>query len=421
MRRVVVTGLGLISPLGSSNEEVWHSILRGDSAVQKLSHLRADKFNTQYGYPIISYNPKAYIKSVKKLRMMSRGDSMCYSASMLAMEDAGLPKGFVSGQRFGLYVGGSKEVDTPPEDMVEAIMEPSVETISDFVMKVRDHVHPLFFVKGLPASSMFYISEELDLRGPNCYYMGTANASAVAIGNAARAVAMGEADAALAGGFSDPLTWWNYLKVDGMGVLNREEGEDRRYYRPFDRQRKGALLGEGSTMLVVEELEHALARGAKVYGEIVGYGNGMDCDNIVKPSDEGIGLQTAMKKALRHSNLSPAEIKYVCAHGSGTKSGDESEARAIASIFAAQTTAVSSIKPTVGHQFSNAGAFNAYASLMAIQSGVLPHTLHLSQADPSWKVDFIAEQPREVSVTAVMSLARGLNGENTALIFKALA
>lgn len=147
----------------------------------------------------------------------------------------------------------------------------------------------------------------------------------------------------------------------------------------------------------------------------------MDCDNIVKPSDEGIGLQTAMKKALRHSNLSPAEIKYVCAHGSGTKSGDESEARAIASIFAAQTTAVSSIKPTVGHQFSNAGAFNAYASLMAIQSGVLPHTLHLSQADPSWKVDFIAEQPREVSVTAVMSLARGLNGENTALIFKALA
>jgi len=420
MRRVVVTGLGLISPLGSDHGEVWQSILRGDSAVQKLSHLRAEKFNTQYGYPIGSYDPKTYIKSVKKLRMMSRGDSMCYAASMLAMEDAGLAKGSIAGQRFGLYVGGSKEVDTPPDDMVEAIAEPSVQSISDFVMKIKDNVHPLFFVKGLPASSMFYISEELDLRGANCYYMGTANVSAVAIGNAARAVAMGEADAALAGGFADPLTWWNYLKVDGMGVLNREDGEGQRYYRPFDKQRKGALLGEGSTMLVVEELEHALARGAKIYGEIVGYGNGMDCDNIVKPSEEGIGLQTAMKKALSHSNLSADEINYVCAHGSATKTGDESEARAIASIFAAGTTAVSSIKPTVGHQFSNAGAFNAYASLMAIQSGKLPHTLHLSSADPAWKVDFIVEQPRDTSVNAVMSLARGLNGENTALIFKAL-
>jgi len=146
----------------------------------------------------------------------------------------------------------------------------------------------------------------------------------------------------------------------------------------------------------------------------------MDCDNIVKPSEEGIGLQTAMKKALSHSNLSADEINYVCAHGSATKTGDESEARAIASIFTAGTTAVSSIKPTVGHQFSNAGAFNAYASLMAIQSGKLPHTLHLSSANPAWKVDFIVEQPRDTSVNAVMSLARGLNGENTALIFKAL-
>lgn len=421
MRRVVVTGIGLISPHGSNKDEVWQSILRGESAVNRLSHLHTDKFNTQYGYPIPTYDPKAYIKSVKKLRMMSRGDSMCYSASLLAMEDAGLSKGSINGQRFGLFVGGSKEVDTPPEDMVEAIIEPNVQTINDFVMKVRDRVHPLFFVKGLPASSMFYISEEFDLRGPNCYYMGTANVSSVAIGNAVRAIAMGEADAALAGGFADPLTWWNYLKVDGIGVLNREAGENQRYYRPFDRHRKGALLGEGSTMLILEELDHALARGASIYGEVAGYGNGMDCDSIVKPSDDGTGLQIAMNKALQHSGLTPHEIQYICAHGSATKSGDESEAKAISSIFSAETTSVSSIKPIVGHQFSNAGAFNAYASLMAIQSSTMPHTLHLSHVDPAWKVDFIAGEPRQASVNAVMSLARGLNGENTALIFKALA
>ncbi|HIW32338.1 MAG TPA: beta-ketoacyl-[acyl-carrier-protein] synthase family protein [Candidatus Paenibacillus intestinavium] len=418
MKRVVVTGMGLVSPFGVDKQEVWNRILSGDCAVQRLSHLNVEKMNTQYGYPISDYEPKAYIKSVKKLRMMSRGDSMCFAASALAMQDAGLQKGTVDGQKIGLFVGGSKELDTPGSDLVEAIIDTEKQTISDFAMKVRDSVHPLFFVKGLPASSLFYISEEYDLRGPNCYYMGTANVSSVAIGNAARAISMGEADVALAGGFADPLTWWNYMKVDGMGVLNRETDDEQKYYRPFDMKRKGALLGEGSTMLIVEELQHALARGAHIYGEVIGYGNGTDCDSIVKPSEEGIGLQTAIKKALKKSELAPNDIQYICAHGSGTKSGDESEARAISSIFSASHTAVSSIKANVGHQYSNAGAFNAYASLMAIHTKKMPHTLHLSSCDPAWDVAFVKQQPKEGKISSVLSLARGLEGENTALIFR---
>ncbi len=418
MRRVVITGIGLISPLGTDPHSVWQRILRGEHAVQELEHLKAGHFHTRYGYPISGFDLQDYIKSPKVRRMLGRGDALCVSAAILAVQDAKLSREDYAPRSFALFVGGSKEVDTPPSDMVDAIMHMTSRDLSEYVANVKQYAHPLFFVKGLPGASLFYISEQFDIRGANCYYMGTANVSAAAIASAAHSIACGESSLALAGGFTDPLSWWNYAKVDAIGVLNRAAGEEQRFYRPFDRERQGALLGEGATMLVLEDLEHALKRGARIYGEWLGCGSGMDAESIVRPSVHGRGLQTAMIKALQQSQLDPSDVQYICAHGSATQQGDESEMRALAELFAGQRTAVSSVKPNVGHQFSNAGAFNAYASLMVLVTQTIPHTLHLRQLDGERPLHFIQDEPLSMEVNAVMSIARGLQGENIALVFR---
>ncbi|GAA4725773.1 beta-ketoacyl-[acyl-carrier-protein] synthase family protein [Brevibacillus fulvus] len=422
MRRVVVTGLGTLTSLGHEVEEVWKKVLSGQSGIGRISSMEAEKYHTVLAGEIRDFDPKQYIASGKNRQLMARGDQLCFAASLKAYRDAGLEQSEICKERFALYVGGNKEMDTLPQEFVETVWQAEGEGgVSEpaFALAAKQILPPLFFVKGLPSAVLFYLSAHFSIQGPNTYFVGTSNASAVAIGSAFRAIRYGEADVALAGGFADPLTWWNYMKMDALGVLNRKPSEDpTKAYMPFDVRRNGTIIAEGATMFVLEELERAKARGANIYAEVVGFGSGYDRGSLVKPSPEGTGLQIAVKKALTESGIQPEQVGYVCAHGSGTRWGDESEARAIEQLFGREgKVAVSTVKPTTGHMVSNAGAFNALASVLALRDQTLPFTLNCQTPDPSWSVDFVTHEPRKAKVETVLSLARGLEGQDTALLF----
>ncbi|MBD3922205.1 beta-ketoacyl-[acyl-carrier-protein] synthase family protein [Paenibacillus sp. PR3] len=418
MRRVVVTGIGTVSSLGDNLQKVWTRMLAGESGIRRISSMNPDKFMTKFAGEVDNFSPDEYITSIKNRELMSRGEQLCFASAAMAFKDTGLNSNQVLKERFAVYIGGNKEVDTIPQELVESVLL-SKGTLTEFAKAAKSKLSPSFSIRALPAAVLHYVSAHFDIQGPNAYFVGTSNASAAAIGSGFRSIRHGEADAALVGGFSDSITWWNYMKLDAMGVLHRGEANDcRKLYAPFDKKRNGTLIAEGSTMLVLEELEQAKKRGANIYAEIIGFGNGYDSGAIAKPSPNGAGLQVAMRKAMRDGSVGSEHIDYVCAHGSGTKLGDESEVRAIESVFGTdRSVMVSSVKPTTGHMVSNAGAFNALASVLTLSEQVVPFTLNCETLEDNWSLDFIRHEPRQTNVNYVMSVARGLEGQDTALLF----
>jgi 3-oxoacyl-[acyl-carrier-protein] synthase II len=255
----------------------------------------------------------------------------------------------------------------------------------------------------------------------NTYYAGTADAGAAAIGSAFRAVRRGEVDVAIAGGFDDATSWWNMSKFDTMGILTDENELGSQACRPFDVDRSGAVLGEGSAFLVLEDAEHAASRGAKAYAEITGFGSAYDAYGLLTPDPSGRPVATAIRSALRDASSAPAEVDYVVTHGCGTKAGDLSEARALRDVFGGGgAPAASSIKPATGHLVGGAGALNAAVAVLALHHQALPPTLNLETPDPACEgVDWVTGESRPAQPGLALALARGLEGQNVALVVRA--
>jgi 3-oxoacyl-[acyl-carrier-protein] synthase II len=288
--------------------------------------------------------------------------------------------------------------------------------------QAKSAFYPLFFVEGLQAASLFYVSQAFDLKGANTYFAGTGESGAVAIGRAYRAVRRGEVRVAIAGGFDDASSWWNMTKFDAMGILTPRNDLGSAACRPYDRDRTGTVLGEGAALVIVENYDAASARGARMYAEIIGFGNGYDAYKVITPHPEGRGMALAMQKALQEAGSAPDSIDYVATHGSGTRLGDASEARALCSVFGTGSNGplASSVKPATGHLMGGAGALNVATAALALHHQAVPPTLNLEHPDADCAFDWVPGEARKADIGEALALARGLEGQNVALAMRAV-
>jgi 3-oxoacyl-[acyl-carrier-protein] synthase II len=425
-RRVAVTGVGLVTALGTGTDATWRGLIEGRSGVDRIASYDVSSLRTQIGGEASDFQPDQYA-TPKVLRKLTRGDQFALVGAVLAVEDAGLELGDEQSARAGLFLGGNKEVS----DLMH-LLEPTLAARNDdgsvdmarFGESAHVTAYPLFYVEGLQAAPLFYVSERFKLKGVNTYFAGTAEAGMTALGRAFRAVKRGEADVVIAGGYDDALSWWNTTKLDDFdGYLTGRNELGAGACRPFDRDRDGTVLGEGTGFLVLEELESARSRGARIYAEIAGLGGGTDPAYGTAPDPQGHGLAVAMEKALREAGIESGSVDYVAAHGDATKAGDVSEAEAIRAIFGddASTPAASSVKAATGNTVAAAGAINAAVAALAVHNGVVPPTLNLEHPDPECNhADWIPREARELQVTNALALARGFAGQNVALALKAV-
>jgi 3-oxoacyl-[acyl-carrier-protein] synthase II len=422
-RRVVITGIGLLTPLGVGVEPTWSALLEGTSAVGPIAAYDASSLRTQLGAEVAELTAKEYV-SRRHLRTMTRYDVMAGVAAELAVRDRGAELPDDPEGRHALFAASNKEISEPEhfEEVAVAVRDEHGDVdMRRFGEDYASSVHPLFFIEGIQGASLFYISETYGMHGANTYFAGTAEAGLIAIGRGFRAVKRGEAEIALAGGGDAPVCWWNMAKIDSLGVTSASNVRGGAACRPFDRERDGAVMGEGGAFLVLEELEAARARGARMYAEVVGFGAGSDTAHLITPDPSGAPLVRAIDSALGEAGLDAADVGYVAAHGSGTVLGDASEARALSAVFDGPGPAVSSVKPASGHLVAAAGALNAAVAALAVHHGALPATLNLQHPDPvAARIDLISGDAREARVAHALALARGFEGQNVALALSAL-
>jgi 3-oxoacyl-[acyl-carrier-protein] synthase II len=419
---VAVTGVGLVTALGVGTEKTWEGLVAGRSGVDTIRAYDPSSLHTQIAAEIDGFDPEEFAHR-RTLRTMTRNDQLSLAAATLALRDAGL-EGFEDGDRAGLFVGSSKDA-SDPVPVLEATLTARNDDGSVDLRRLGENAsslfYPLFYVEGLQAASLFYISQTHGMKGANCYFAGGAEASAIAIGRAYRAVLRGEADVVLAGGWDDGSFWWNMVKYDTLGILTERNDLGAGACRPFDAERDGTVLGEGGAFLVLEPLDAAQKRGATPYAVITGFGSAFDNHRLITPDPQGSSLTRAIEAALKEGGTEAGEIAYVAAHGSGTKLGDVSEAQALERVFGTNgVVAASSVKPATGHLLGGAGALNAAVAALAIGKGTIPPTLNLKTPDPACRLDWVPGEARETEVGAALAVARGFEGQNVALAMRAI-
>lgn len=426
MRRVVITGIGLVTPLGIGVGETWAGLIAGRSAIGPLRAISPASFRTKIGGEIDGLNARDFVTNRRLIRSMTRGDVLAMAGAVSAVRDSGLDFEARDIERVGLYVGGNKEVCSLShfsDAVLASRRDDGYADILAFGEIAPRSVYPLFFVEGLPAAPLFYVSDAYGLKGANTYFAGTADSGATAIGRGYRAVRRGEVDIVLAGGFDDATSSWNLGKFDALGVLTGRNERGARAYQPYDRDRDGAVFGEGAAFVVLEEREAALARGARCYAEITGHGSAFDTSRPVTPRPDGEPLAQAIAAALREAACAPEEVGYVATHGCGTVLGDRSETRGLRAAFgpSADQLAASSVKPATGHLSAAAGALNVGVAALTLYHGIAPPTLHLEHPDPECDLDWIANEARDVRAACAVALARGFEGQNVAVALQAVA
>jgi len=426
-RRVAITGIGLLTPLGVGTQETWQGLVQGRSAVGPMLTYDASSLKTQLGAEIADLDPRQFVNR-RSLRTMTRYDMLAAVAAAMAVKDSGWELGEEGDPdgRAALFTGGGKEISKPEhfEEIAVAVRDADGHVdMQQFGTLAPSSVHPLFFIEGLQGASLFYVSEAYGLKGPNTYFAGTAEAGMTAIARAAASIRRGESDVAVAGGADAPVSWWNMAKIDSLGLTTRSNALGAGACRPFGRERDGTVMGEGSAFVVLEELMAAQRRDARIYAVMTGSGAASDVERLLTPEPQGRALAHAIGSALRAAGASAADIDYVAAHASGTRLGDASEARALRTVFGARDGApmISSVKPATGHLGAGAGALNLAVAALAIHHGQAPPTLNLSSPDPDCAgLDLIGGEMRAAPIRQALALARGLEGQNVALTVRAL-
>jgi 3-oxoacyl-[acyl-carrier-protein] synthase II len=418
MRRVVVTGVGLHTGLGATAQETWGGLMEGRSGVVPVNLFDASSLRCRQGGQLLDFTPARYVskENRRQLRMMTRNDQLAVAGAHAAVADAGLVVAEDEAERAGAFVGSSKEladVSHFKEAFLAARGDDGTVDIHRFGKEAQCSVNPLVFVEGLQAASLFFISQAYGLKGANSYFTGTADAGATAIGRAYRSIRRGESDVVLTGGFDDPINWWAMSNLQSLGLLSFES------CRPFDRDRSGTVPGEGAAILVLEERERAMARGARIYAEVRGYGSSFDAFGTLTPAPDGSGVAGAVGAALRDAGVDADRVSYVATHGSGSPTGDVSEVRGLRTALgsAADTVAVSSVKAATGHLMGAAGALNAAVGALAVHHQAVPPTLNLETPDPDCDLDFVPGAGRELAVDHALAVCRGFTGQNVALLF----
>ncbi len=404
-RRVVITGLGCITPVGNDLETSWKNILDGKPGANELTLLDKDLFDVKFGCEVKDYKPENYMDA-KLVKRTDRFVHFALGASKMALENAALKPGSFDSERAGAVyasgIGGIRSI----EEQYERFKQKGTKRVSPFTI-------PLLMINDAAGQ----MAIDFGLKGPN-YGTVTACASAThALGLAMRHIQWNEADIMLAGGSEAGFSILGMSAFINMGALSHRNDDFTRASRPFDKTRDGFVMGEGSGTLVLEELEHAKARGANIYAEILGYGFTDDAYHITAPEENGDGAARSISIAISNSGLTPDDIDYINAHGTSTEFNDRTESRAINRVFGdkAKKVSVSSTKGHTGHLLGAAGAIEAVFTSMAIRNAIVPPTINYETPDPECDLDVTPNQPRKREIRYALSNNLGFGGHNATL------
>jgi 3-oxoacyl-[acyl-carrier-protein] synthase II len=408
-RRVVITGLGLVTPLGHELDIFWKDLIAGQCGIDRISAFDATPFDTQIAGEVKNFDPTAAFPSPKEIRHTDRFSQFGVFAGHRALLDSGLELDKENCDEIGVILGSGIGGLSTTMKQHKVLLDRGPDRLSPFMipMLISNMASGIF--------SMFY-----NLRGPNfatCSACATANH---AIGEAWRAIKMGDAQAMFAGGAEATVVSIGIGGFCAMKAMSTRNDDPKHASRPFDKERDGFVMGEGAGVVVLEELEHAKKRGAKIYCEIVGYGNTADAYHLTAPSPDGEGAARCMRMALRSGGLNIEDISYINAHGTSTPQGDECETRAIKTVFGphAKKIAVSSTKGATGHMLGAAGAVEMSICALAIKHGVVPPTINYQVPDPECDLDYVPNTARELKVNAVINNSFGFGGHNASIAAK---
>ncbi|MDK2984745.1 MAG: 3-oxoacyl-[acyl-carrier-protein] synthase [Clostridia bacterium] len=411
MNRVVVTGMGVISPVGIGLENFWQSLVEGKSGVGPITHFDASELSTRIAAEVKDFDAKDYIDR-KEAKRMDRFTQFAVAAAKMASQDAGLEMEKLNSDRVGVVLGtGIGGTDT---------FEKQHKVLQD---KGPGRVSPFFVPMMIANMAAGHISINLGAKGPN-YTVITACASGTnAIGEAFKLLQRGDADVVITGGTEAAITPMSFSGFCSMKALSTHNDEPQKASRPFDKNRDGFVMGEGSGILILETLEHAKKRGASIYAEIVGYGATADAYHITAPAPEGEGGARAMSNALKDAGLNPSDIDYINAHGTSTPLNDKFETAAIKKVFGdnAKKVAISSTKSMIGHLLGAAGAVELITSILTINKGIITPTINYEERDPECDLDYVPNEAREANVNYALSNSLGFGGNNATLIVKKFA
>jgi 3-oxoacyl-[acyl-carrier-protein] synthase II len=420
-RRVVVTGIGCITPLGVRVEQMWKNLMAGASGVGMTTVFDASKFPTKIAAEVRGWDITDEGQDEKHWHFCGRHTRFAAGAALQAMQDAGLPRGLTADPtRLGVYLGsgeGQQDFDAFTSMMMAAIEGETLD-VAKFTKLGLETLHPLSEVEQEPNMPAGHLAGMFDAQGPNLNCLTACAASSQAIGEAVEIVRRGEADVMLSGGTHSMIHPFGVTGFNLLTALSTRNDEPTRASRPFDNDRDGFVLGEGAAMVVLEELEHAKRRGARIHGEVIGYGSTADAYRITDTHPEGRGAAACITMALDDAGLGTGDIDYINAHGTSTDVNDKVETLAIKKVFGerAYKIPVSSTKSMLGHLIAAAGATELIVCLLAIRDGVLPPTINYETPDPNCDLDYVPNKAREAKCDRALSNSFGFGGQNIALI-----
>ena len=408
--RVVVTGLGAVVSIGHTVDEFWASLLAGRSGIDRVTHFDATAYPSQIGAEVRNWDPAQHMDP-KEVRRNDRYTHFAFAAARQAVKDAALDVTHENGDRVGVIIGSGIGGMQTIETQHDVMRERGPRKVSPFMIPA---------LIGNMASGLIAI--ELGARGPNFGIVSACATGTHAIGEAFHAIRRGDADVMVAGGSEAAITEQSYAGFCSMKAMSTRNDDPRKACRPFDKNRDGFIMGEGSGILVLESYEHARARGARIYCELAGYAATCDAFHITQPDPDGRGLSLAMKRALACAGTRPEEVDYINAHGTSTPYNDKFETLAIKKVFGdhARRLAISSTKSMTGHLLGAAGGIESVISVKTIQSGMLAPTINLEEPDPDCDLDYVPNAARAAKVRTVLSNNLGFGGQNAAVVFRAL-
>jgi 3-oxoacyl-[acyl-carrier-protein] synthase II len=407
-RRVVITGLGAVTPLGNDVESSWKALLAGKSGAAPITQFDSSDFYVHFACEVKGFDATDFIER-KQTRRMDRFAHLIVAAARMAEEDAGLEIARESdriGAAIATGIGGLKAFQDCHAELLE---------------RGPDRVNPFSIPEIIPNMGAAWVSMQLGTQGPLSSQCTACAASNMAIGDGLDAIRLGRADVMLCGGTEAPVTEVGIAGFTAMRALSRRNDEPEKASRPFDAGRDGFVMGEAGAVVVLEDLEHARARGAKVYAELLGYGVSSDAQHITEPDPSGKNPARAMTMAFRDAGISPDEIDYINAHGTSTPLGDASETRVLKLALGeenARKTPVSSTKGATGHCLGAAGAVEAMFTTLAVNRGALPPTINYEQPDPECDLDYIPNEAREADVRVGVSNSFGFGGHNATIVVR---
>jgi 3-oxoacyl-[acyl-carrier-protein] synthase II len=408
-RRVVVTGLGVVTPIGHDVGTFWANLIAGQCGVDTITAFDASAFDTRIAAEVRNFDAAPAFPSPKEVRRNDRYSQFGVHAAWQALKDSGLDLDKIDRDRAGVMIGSGIGGLATTCDQHKVLLERGPGRMSPFTIPM--------LISNMCSG---LVSMYWGLRGPNIATVSACATSTHALGEAWRTIKMGDADVIVAGGAEATIIPIGIGGFCAMKAMSTRNHDPKRASRPFDKDRDGFVMGEGAGVLILEELGHAKARGARIYAEIAGYGNTADAHHLTAPSPGGEGASRCMKMALRNAGLNPEDISYINCHGTATPQGDIAETQAIKTVFGehARKLAISSTKGATGHMLGAAGAVETVVCVKAIENDVVPPTINYETPDPECDLDCVPNQARELTVNAIVNNSFGFGGHNATIVAK---